>query len=254
MKPSLLSRFALLTLSSAILFGANAMGAVIYTETFPNSTGSNIGLNTSGINWASYDGNTATNTSGNTVPGSGFTVSSAAGSGGDMGFVLKAGSSGKGLAFTSDFTPINRSLTEISSFSFDLSNANTATTFFVAIQLDVSGTPTWFVNASPFSATTTNVWESKTLNFTTAASSWYSLTVNPGVSLAVGSVLTNPLPTGNLLSAGLYATGGTLTGGGPTSNMRFDNFQIAVVPEPATTALLGLGLLAVLFRRRQRVI
>ena len=242
--------FSLSALESA------AASSIYYAQDFPNATAGNIALNSPAIDWRGYSGNFANDNSSNTASGSGFTVSNGTGSDGGAGYVFKNGGSGKGITYTSDFTPLNRSSMEIESFTFALNNNNSTDSFYVAIQLDVSGTPTWFVNATAFTVSTPLTWETKTLTFSTSASEWYNLTLDPGVSLSVGSMLSSDLPSGNLIGAGIYTTNGLITAGGPTQNIRFDSFEIAVVPEPASLSLAGACVLGIascrILRRRKR--
>lgn len=222
---------------------------VVYTETFPHSGSGNQPVNT--VAWQTYNTSSATNLSGNSAFANGFIISSQNGIDGNPGD-LSTTFQGIGLTFTDEFTSINRSVTEIATLSFATNNANTTDTYRFAIRVDVEGTPTWYATNATYSQITggasTNFptnGETKTFTFTTDASAWRELTFSAGSTLSLsGTTLTDPLPMGNLTAAGIYNDLNTAA-------LRWDNFQIAVIPEPTTYALV-VGALALLVCLRRR--
>lgn len=108
---------------------------------------------------------------------------------------------------------------------------------------------------------------SQTANGTVTAGRWWSVTLEydkAGAGTRAGSI-TNGVNTYNVSATGLGLSNDpsaqafyrfnvrTVTDfrpGGPASEWYVDNFSVEAVPEPATMAVLGLGALAVIRRRR----
>lgn len=210
----------------------------VYTETFPNSTGSAIALSTT--DWQTHIGATATDRSTNTAFATGPVITNLNGVGNVAGYVVTT-QQNTALTWTEEFSPINRSQTEISTLSFVTNNANTTDAYRFAIRIDVAGTPRWFAtdatyiqNAAGTSNDMNTNGELKVFHFTTAGAAWRELDFTPGTTLALsGTTLADPLPMGNLIAAGIYNDLNTNT-------LRWDQFEIAVIPEPGlATALLG---------------
>lgn len=245
------------TLFAGLALTMTSHGAVShYLETFPDPTPGNISHGD--VNWKAYYGTTAIDATANNVNGTGggFVLSNIVGVGGTQGYGAKADSNPFGLSYTTEFAPVNRSLTEISSISFYSRNVDAGDLFRIVIGLDVGGTTQWYASDATYKNTTggagfgTNG-ELHTLNFTNAASAWRALTFTPSSVLSLGATtLGANLPGNNLVAAGLYLSGST--GGNHAGTMRYDNFNIDIVPEPSALALgaLGTGLLA--FRRGRR--
>lgn len=223
---------------------------VYYTETFPNSGSASLGVGSAG--WQTFVTSSATDRSTNTNAANGFLISTQIGFNGSGGY-LSTTLKDIGLTFTDEFTAIDRSLTEIVTLSMATNNANTSDTYRFAIQIDVSGTPTWYATDATFTQTTSGAHDNfetngeiKTFNFTTDGSAWRELTFTAGSELSLAaSTISGSLPSGDLLAAGVYNDL-------PTGTLRWDQYEIAVVPEPAAAALLfgGLAFLFCLRRRR----
>jgi len=244
------------TLLAGLVLTTSSYGAVShYLETFPDSTGGNISHGS--VGWYTYYDATAINATNNAAneTGGGFVLSNINGVGGTGGYGAKANSNPYGLSYTTEFAPLNRSLTEISNISFYSRNASSTDLFRVVIGLDAGGTTQWYASNATYNNTTGGAGfgdsgQLHTLAFTSAASSWRALTFTPGtgLSLAAGT-LGADLPVGNLIAAGLFLSGAG--GADHAGTMRYDNFNIDVVPEPSALAfgVFGAGLLA---SRRKR--
>ena len=150
------------------------------------------------------------------------------------------------LMWTNEYL-VDRELNSITSIQYQQGNSANADATRVAIRIDSN----WYVSTTEtrntgyenaFANNALNV----TLPFSTAASAWSNLTLNPGTSLAIGLALSNPLPTGNITAFGLYTDSVTRT-------VRFDTFTINAnpIPEPTAFAALSAAVLVVLRRRRE---
>ena len=203
------------------------------------------------MDWQTFNTSSATDASAGTDFGGGFVINAQAGLDGAVGYLSTVNTS-IGLTFTDEFAPINRSVTEIASLSLASNNSNTAGSFRFAIRIDVGGTPTWYATDATYSQIDGGIFnnfptngEIKTFTFTTEATAWRELTFTSGSTLSLsGTTLDDPLPMGNLTAAGFYKNAAT-------STMRLDNFEIAVIPEPSTYALVA-GVLALLVCLRRR--
>ena len=235
----------------AVLTGQHAFGQVVYTETFPNlgATQGSGDITLGSIGWSGYGGGVAIDLTNTTTH---FRVRNMSGPNTSTYGVMQNNAGGIGLSFASNLSPINRSLTEISSFDFMLYSSVITDTVYMAIQIDVGGTPTWYVSNSGINSTIATTWQAQSFSFTTAASDWRLLTLEPGVTMSVaGTTLGSPLPSGDLLAAGFYTTNGAVTSGGPNGNLRFDDYSITVtpVPEPGSGALILMGCFAAVCAR-----
>ncbi|RYD37863.1 MAG: PEP-CTERM sorting domain-containing protein [Verrucomicrobiaceae bacterium] len=226
----------------APLLVAGHSNAASYIETFTTSSGSNVGHNHADIGWQAHIGTTATDNGSNTGNSGGFVVVPA-------DYAAKANTSPIGLAWTSEFSPFNRTENEISTLSFISNNNNTAGTMRFAVRIE----NTWFVTSQTFThaggggqSSWATKGELEQFNFTNQASAWRTLDFAVDSTLAVGSAISSDLPAGNLTAAGILIEGNT-------DIVRYDDFQIIQIPEPAAPLLGGLGLIsASLFRRRNK--
>lgn len=244
MKTSVSSLLALFCVATVPSLTANE---VVFTETFPRST-----ADVASVNWQTFNSANATNQSANTNFASGFVISSSTGMGGEGNYLVTS-FKGVGLTFTDKFDAIDRSITEIATLSFATSNNNTTDSYRFAIQLDLGGTTAWYATDAVFRQATAggtvfnNTGETKSFTFTTDASAWRELTFTPGSTLSLaGSSIVNDLPMGSLMAAGIYNDSND-------DVLRWDHFEIAVIPEPAVFgALLGLAGLSLCLLRRKR--
>jgi hypothetical protein len=205
----------------------------IYQETFPNSSGSNATL--ASVGWFGYAGTTSTVITNDSTKG---IVSYLAGEGSDTGFLSVNPSSWSGSrALVGTYECSGIALSAYNSLTFSWYQSVAATD--VASQLAIEIGTTWYVSSDTFTNTATGsgaafaagaVSQSITLS---ATSTWYVLTT---ATMSLSTTTTTLPTTGTIAGAGLYITG--------SNSDRIDNFTIsgAAVPEPATLALLGVGL------------
>lgn len=232
--------------------------AASYIESFPNSTGGNLGHNNAAIGWKAANGSLATDTSTNAGNGSGgFLISNVNGAGGTAGYGAKAGnvnggtSNPYGLAYTDEVATLNISTSDITSISFQSRNTNANDIFRIVIGLDTGSGTQWYATNTTFTSASGTTWGGHNFSFVTTGSEWRALTFTPGSSLALGSTLGSSLPAGTLTSAGLFLSGSS--GGDLADVMRYDEFTINYIPEPSAAALgvLAFGLGALGRRRGQ---
>ncbi len=162
------------------------------------------------------------------------------------GYGYKLGAEALGIAWTDEHSV---RVGEISSFKFHSRNSSGEDEFRVAIRI---GEEDWFASATTFHSgggTTSDFSDNAIqhmLLFSTEANAWHELTFIPEVSLELGDVLTDPLPAGNVTAFGLYMDGPS------AKTMRFDTFEVWVVPEPTSWLLMLCTLACGLLARRRR--
>lgn len=133
---------------------------------------------------------------------------------------------------------------DVVSFSWMERTNVTDSIWSVALQIDNGN---WYVQNRVHDSTT--VWSQEIFNFTTDASAWLNLNFTEGDVLELGSGLTDPLPSGQITSFGLYGEG--VYDGSAGQTQRFDNFTVSI-PEPNTLLLLGIAFGTVaIFRHRK---
>ena len=245
-------KIALGAVAVASMIGA-AQAATTYTETF-TSDGTNQDLDY--IGWQGYYGNNSgTPTVADTYTnGSDFAVTTA-----DY-FQTKQGwhSGGKHIEtmlFTSE--PGTIALGDMTDLSVDIrrdfaggSGANAT----ARLVLEIGGS--WYATAanrySPRSAGDEATFTSLTIDPSASllAADWLTI-ADPAVSLGTGAAPASAFDGSELVTNyGVWLTDDS-GGGGGTAWTQVDNFSVTEVPEPSSAALLGLGGLALILRRRK---
>lgn len=213
---------------------------VMYRETF------NAGGAMANVGWQTHRGATGTDRSSSTGHSNQFVT---LGTGEYVGGYAVTSRQDRHLTWTNGFAPtVVKDMVHISFFS---ANSNIADAARIAIRLLFDGVASWYATDATFSSDGWNgtFWESSEYHeflFTTEADAWRELLFTPGSELALGDLLTEDLAMGHITAAGLFHDSNEET-------LRFDHFEIFAVPEPASLALVGLGGLMVLGRRRRRV-
>jgi hypothetical protein len=231
-----------------------ASGAVVYTESFPNSS---TAKNFATVGWNAHVGSTAESwtTTSDVSSTSDAVIWNTNGMGGTIGYGFGALGSAAALYWTTE--PGALDVSNIQNLSFYSNNGATTSSFRFALRLD-NGTPGdtsddfWVASATAFNSSSggsSSNWGTagqaklESLAFSTSADSWRDLTFVAGSSLSLsGSARTLDLPAGNVTAFGLLASGGTV---------RFDNFAIDAVPEPSAFAISGLASILLVVRRRR---
>ena len=224
------------------IFSCVSHAAVIYSESFPNSSDPASNVHTTTVNWVSYLGSTATTTA-NAASSPRWGISGGAGPDQAIGYLFKdssnIGVSYEGTAFS--LLPAN-----ITSITYLAGNSSASLTTSFVVQQNGN----WFVSTTSFNtvaqtlanynSSTASKAELKTLNFDILSTSWNALTIDPDVELSVGAAtaLDSLAP---ITRIGIYATGSGVT--------RIDDITINGVPEPSALLLSALVSLALLRRR-----
>ena len=137
-----------------------------------------------------------------------------------------------------------------------------------ATQINTNSNFTIIGSAASFSATSLSVSDTGTLNFTfdslgiTSIASSGGLTIDAGADLTIdGSFYTGGASTFDLIEVGSFTVGNEfdelVTGfTGFNTDLVYDgiggvDLVLTAIPEPSSTALLGLGLGALVLRRRR---
>lgn len=238
-----MSRKFFLLLPFVILPWNSLSAAVVYySESFPNTAANNNRPhNHAEIGWQAHIGSGATANSSNTGNSGGFVVPDSV-----SGYGAKANTGSVGIAWTTEFAPINMSLTEITSLSFRSNNNNASDVMRFAVRIDSQ----WYVTTQSFTHAGGGIYndwsgaENEVFNFTTNAASWQLLNFTAGSTLSTGAVLSSALPTGTLSAAGIYLESNS-------GVVRYDDFTINVVPEPSAAALVFAGFAGSTLRRRR---
>jgi len=229
----------------AFLTSANA--AVLYSQTFNNVTGNNTVVGT--VGWAGYLGANAT-----AAPNNGSVdtvmIANVAGNpstdGNSFLFAQNPNTASQIFAATTTFASINPT-----TITWKQGNSDTA----IQVRLMVQSGGNWyasstaFTNASTYTAATFSsagnaADVSKSFTFTTSASAWRSLTLTPGTSLILGSVIGSNLSSSSITGVGFFVSEPSLN-----QKARLDTLEI--VPEPTTIVMFGLGLAGILCLRKR---
>ncbi len=185
---------------------------VLYEETFPNGQGDYKPL--AWIGWESYVGSDAEEVT-TTQPGHYNDNNIIVDSEDNKAFHLKGN-----IAFMFTEEPGVLSQSDVGGFSAEIQKKDTPLRF--AVRIDTNGTPgdtsddAWFATDAGYEeGSQTTV----TCAFSTAASDWRDLTLNPGVELSVAAgPRTADLPAGDLTGYGIY--------GEADGQMRIFNFKV----------------------------
>jgi hypothetical protein len=260
MKPTFpLTSLFLFPLLGAICFVANAAhAAVLYSETF--TAASNQTLTAWGGGWSGYAGSSATDVT-SVAAGSVDSVS--------VGF-LNTTPTTSWLSVNNNAAAVSRTFAAITTFSsinvangstitWNMGNANVNNTVRLLVQVGGS----WYASSSTFTtnpgiATATTFASEllagtaplETLVFNTSASNWLSFTLTSGSSMVLGGAAAADLSSNAITGIGFYVVSAAAKG----QVTRIDNLMITAVPEPSTSAMLLLGLVAMGVAARRRPI
>lgn len=224
--------------------------APLYEQDFINNSGANAAVNT--VGWNAYLGSTAT------------VKSADAGGGGvdRIGISYLAGNpnTSNGYLYTANTLTANQIFAATATFSsispttITWREGNNNTGISVRLMVQVGGS--WYATDQAFSntvaySTATDFSNSsspdvmKSFNFTTTASSWRSVTLVPGSTLSLGSVLTSDLVSSSITGIGFFVQSPS------TLNVASRLDTLVIVPEPQTPILIGLGLIGRIFFHRR---
>jgi hypothetical protein len=161
---------------------------------------------------------------------------------------------GRLLLFTDEYA-INRATWAVSAASWHQGNDNDAEPAESRVAIRIGGQ--WYASTQVFTGAdvppgafgSSPSVAHHMLPFTSAAAAWRPLIFDPDVllQLTLEEQLAAPLPDGDITAFGLYIRQNG------SDFQAVDTFQIEamVIPEPVTAALLGVGLSALLLRRRR---
>lgn len=220
----------------ALGMGMQSVGAaVIYTENFANSTGSDAALDT--VGWLGGYGVTGTNYDSVNPSNQNPNVNAAVGSGSTNGFLRYAtgtlSTGAPSIVFTNEIQASATAVNELSMATFFMRNGGTTADVRFALQVE----SVWYVTTAVYNTPTTT-WLQQTVDFSSAT--WNLLNYTSGSTLAMGSAATLPL-SGQVNGIGFF------TANKPGFYMSFDDVAVstAAIPEPATVALFAIaGLVA----------
>jgi hypothetical protein len=250
---------------------------VIYRQNFSASAGM---TNLSAVNWNAYYGNSSTVAT-TAPPGSTGSPPNAMISAGPSGPSAGANVNAKQIsgvttdvnglvpllsingvqqmvAYTNEYT-IDQTQDTPTAFAWYAASGYTGDLQRLMIQIGGN----WYASTSPVSppggviqgTSFAGGSQQFTTTFSTSASAWDTLNFSPGSDLTLGSVLSSPLPAGNITGFGIYAQIADNSGATVTNERTFfDTFEADAtpLPEPATSGLIGLIGMPVLLRRRGR--
>lgn len=249
-----------------LLLGILALGvspgrAQQMLDTFTTAT--SAAVSTQG--WQAYVGSTAVDNS--TVVNSAgnnpyAAVTNAAGNP-NVGFIFtNSGSSNTVITLMKTFAPAN-ALTLNTGTAISWTEGFNTTSSYTELLVQVggngtAGSGTWYATVANFkdpnggitsfsAATTASA--TREFDYSDTASVWRSVTFTPGSTLTLGAQLsTNLASTLSITGIGFFNVANNAQ-----ESMRFDNIQVAAVPEPRSVSFLGLSVLILaVFARRFR--
>ncbi len=230
---------------------AAAQASVIYQQTFDNTTGAEIHRPDihSDYGWTAHfttGGNYSDNTDWQVSDGEGDPHYGTTEGWLYAGMHWGAGDTTRTLLWTPD---VNVDVSEITEVNWWQANSHSDHRFQVALRMDGA----WYVSELADAQEHDDVWGDDVatlgsrITFEFDGKDWYELNFDgdfPNIDSTVGLSIGDPtsLPGGTVAAIGLYIDGNA-------EGRRIDTFT--VIPEPATLAVLGIGGLGVLLRRRR---
>jgi len=267
------AKFLLVALSFLALLGANSHAATIYRETFGFTGGSPSVFETtafSTVGWTNLYSIAGGNIEPDSAPdGYYLGVSNETGSPVNLPNVNAGGTSAseqygvvrlanldgltfKTLVYTSEYS-VNRSAFQVDTLSWygaGTGGGSDQDSLSAAVKINGAWYVSQLTRPNALQPNSTSSFGDDALPYTVDfnTANWFSLAADVGSPFAVGvSPLT--LPNGDIEAFGMYADLRPSNG----SYLMFDTFQIdaSTVPEPATTAMIALGVCAAAFFRHR---
>jgi hypothetical protein len=212
---------------------ANAQG-IIFAETFTNGTGNNQPL--SMIDWKANIGANATVKDDSDVGQDNPILSS-----GNFLFTRPDPAYGDWFAWTEKASVADiGDIGLVTNVSMSLRNSSTTD---ISVQIAFKVSDAWYVSQKIFDD---NAGSFTPANLDVKTSTWNSLTFVSGTSLAEGAATTLPI-SGTVQAVGVFSSDTGLR-----ETVRFDDFTITAIPEPATAALVFGALAGLMLLRRRR--
>jgi len=243
----------ILTVLVLVVMLQSASAEVIYQELF---TGTTVGVSEpwANVGWVGYENTTASGWSYNCAPGSAVVEDGGSINSNPIapdatthysygyGHIDKAS-----FQFTEEYSFSLDTMSELQFSARTNHSSGGLSHLGENIRAAVRVGSDWYVSDTDFTIkeggwSLTN--PDATWNIDADSVNWYSLTFDPGVAMGVGSQVALPT-TGTVTAFGFYADAQAYN-----RAIRMDNYKISAVPEPATIALLAMGMLAVLKRRK----
>lgn len=228
----------------AAAFPAHA--AVLYSESFTHAGGSGE-VTTATVGWTSYYTATAQN-----IPSPTSTprmaIGNQPGTDATPGYLFSQGNGTNQTYVAFETTSFSILPTDITNITFRQGNSSAA----LGTRLIIQQGGNWYATSATFSTAAMDLptfqstgGENESFTFSLTAASWQSLTIVPGTSLALGSVIGS-----DLLSSAPITSIGFLTTS-QTAVTRIDEVAINGIPEPSSLLLCGIAAFGLAGRRRK---